>query len=159
MPTEEVVEVRRGKKVNAERKFFPGYVLVKMALNDETWSLVRNTAKVTGFLGQGGKPSPIPDTRPSGSATRCRRAIEHPKPSIAFMSATRSGSPTGPFASFNGVVEEVDEARAGSRCRSRSSAGPPRSSWSTRRSRSSSRSPVSVERQRGSGPPRRASDR
>ena len=61
VPMEEVVEVRRGKKVAAERKFFPGYVMVKMALNDETWSLVRNTAKVTGFLGPGGKPSPIPD--------------------------------------------------------------------------------------------------
>ena len=78
VPSEEVVEVRRGKKVSTDRKFFPGYVLIKMDLNDETWSLVRNTAKVTGFLGAGGRPSPIPVsythlTLPTMSTTCCSR--------------------------------------------------------------------------------------
>ena len=90
VPMEEVVEVRRGKKVNSERKFFPGYVLVKMVLNDETWSLVRNTAKVTGFLGPGGKPSPIPDTRPSGSETRSPRAWSIPSIRSPSFPATMS---------------------------------------------------------------------
>ena len=88
---EEVVEVRRGKKVSAERKFFPGYVLVRMALNDETWSLVRNTAKVTGFLGPGGKPSPIPDHEAERIRHQMAEGVEHPKPLIAFISGTMSG--------------------------------------------------------------------
>ena len=100
VPMEEVVEVRRGKKVAAERKFFPGYVMVRMFLNDETWSLVRNTAKVTGFLGPGGKPSPIPDHEADRIRNQIQEGVEHPKPTIAFMSA-----------SFSGVVEEVDEAK------------------------------------------------
>ena len=79
VPMEEVVEVRRGKKVSAERKFFPGYVLVRMALNDETWSLVRNTAKVTGFLGPGGKPSPIPDDEAERIRHQMAEGVEHPE--------------------------------------------------------------------------------
>ena len=111
VPMEEVVEVRRGKKVAAERKFFPGYVMVRMTLSDETWSLVRNTAKVTGFLGPGGKPSPIPDHEADRIRSQIQEGVEHPKPTIAFISGDNVRVSDGPFASFNGVVEEVDEAK------------------------------------------------
>src|ERR687891_812309 len=86
VPMEEVVEVKRGKKVSAERKFFPGYVLVKMELNDETWHLVRNTAKVTGFLGSGGKPVPVPDAEADRILRQMQEGIEHPRPMVIFMS-------------------------------------------------------------------------
>ena len=112
VPMEEVVEVRRGKKVAAERKFFPGYVLVKMVLNDETWSLVRNTAKVTGFLGAGRQAAA--DPRPRGRADQQpdrRKASSTPSPPIAFIIGDNVRVSDGPFASFSGVVEEVDEAK------------------------------------------------
>ena len=111
VPMEEVVEVKRGKKVSAERKFFPGYVLVKMELNDETWHLVRNTAKVTGFLGGGGKPSPIPDAEAERIISQMKEGVEHPKPSIAFVMGDQVRVADGPFSSFSGVVEEVDEGK------------------------------------------------
>ena len=111
VPMEEVVEVKRGKKVSAERKFFPGYVLVKMELNDETWHLVRNTAKVTGFLGGGGKPAPIPDAEAERILRQMQEGIEHPRPLITFMSGDQVRVVDGPFSSFNGVVEEVDEGK------------------------------------------------
>ena len=102
MPMEEVVEVKRGKKVNAERKFFPGYVLVKMELNDETWHLVRNTAKVTGFLGGGGKPTPIPDAEAERILHQMQEGIEHPRPLVTFMTGDQVRVIDGPFSSFNG---------------------------------------------------------
>ncbi|HMR34530.1 MAG TPA: transcription termination/antitermination protein NusG [Geminicoccaceae bacterium] len=111
VPMEEVLEVRRGKKVAGERKFFPGYVLVKMDLNDETWSLVRNTAKVTGFLGGGGKPQPIPDREAERIISQMKEGVEHPKPSIAFVMGDQVRVADGPFSSFSGVVEEVDEGK------------------------------------------------
>jgi transcriptional antiterminator NusG len=111
VPMEEVVEVKRGKKVSAERKFFPGYVLVKMALNDETWHLVRNTAKVTGFLGGGGKPAPIPDAEAERILRQMQEGIEHPRPLITFMTGDEVRVVDGPFSSFNGNVEEVDESK------------------------------------------------
>ncbi len=111
VPMEEVVEVKRGKKVNAERKFFPGYVLVKMDLNDETWHLVRNTAKVTGFLGSGGKPAPIPDVEAERIVRQVQEGIEHPRPMISFISGDQVRVVDGPFSSFNGVVEEVDDGK------------------------------------------------
>ncbi len=111
VPMEEVVEVRRGKKVPTERKFFPGYVLVKMELNDETWSLVRNTGKVTGFLGPGGKPSPISDAEAERIIHQVAEVKEHPKPSITFVPGDQVRVADGPFASFTGTVEEVDEAK------------------------------------------------
>src|ERR1700690_4042200 len=83
VPTEEVVEVRRGAKVNAERKFFPGYVLVKMEMTDETWHLVRNTPKVTGFLGGGGtRPVPISEVEAERIMSQVKEGIERPRPSI-----------------------------------------------------------------------------
>ena len=111
VPMEEVLEVRRGKKVSAERKFFPGYVLVKMVLNDETWSLVRNIAKVTGFLGGGGRPQPVPDHEAERIIKQMQEGIEHPKPSISFITGDQVRVSEGPFASFSGVIEEVDDAK------------------------------------------------
>src|SRR6202023_810872 len=84
VPTEEVMEVKRGAKVSSERKFFPGYVLIKMDLSDETWHLVKNTAKVTGFLGGRGRPSPITEAEASRIMKQVQEGIERPKPSIHF---------------------------------------------------------------------------
>ncbi|MEO1020404.1 MAG: transcription termination/antitermination protein NusG [Pseudomonadota bacterium] len=111
VPMEEVIEVRRGKKVNAERKFFPGYVLIKMDLNDETWSLVKNTGKVTGFLGGGGKPMPIPDQEAERIVQQMQEGVERPKPSITFISGEKIRVTEGPFSTFEGIVEEVDDSK------------------------------------------------
>jgi transcriptional antiterminator NusG len=112
VPTEEVVEVRRGKKVNAERKFFPGYVLVKMDLTDETWHLVKNTQKVTGFLGAKGKPQAIPDAEAERILNQVKEGIEHPKPSVIYEVGEQVKVNEGPFESFIGTVEEVDTDRS-----------------------------------------------
>ena len=112
VPTEKVVEVKRGAKVDAEHKFFPGYVLIKMDLTDETWHLVKNTAKVTGFLGGRGKPTPITEAEATRIMRQVQEGIERPKPSVTFEVGEQVRVSDGPFTSFNGFVEEVDEEKA-----------------------------------------------
>jgi len=112
VPTEEVVEMRRGAKINAERKFFPGYVLVKMEMTDESWHLVKNTPKVTGFLGGRGRPTPISEAEAQRIMHQVQEGIERPKPSVVFEVGEQVRVCDGPFTSFNGLVEEVDEERA-----------------------------------------------
>ncbi|WP_225767086.1 transcription termination/antitermination protein NusG [Inquilinus sp. Marseille-Q2685] len=112
VPTEEVVEIRRGQKVNTERKFFPGYVLLKMELSDRAWHLVKNTPKVTGFLGSGNRPIPISETEAMRIMQQVQEGVERPKPSISFEVGETVRVADGPFTSFNGVVEEVDEERS-----------------------------------------------
>lgn len=112
VPSEEITEVRRGAKVNTERKIYPGYVLIKMDLTDESWHLVKTTAKVTGFLGGGGKPAPIAESEAQRILNQIQEGIDHPKPSIKFEIGEQVRVTDGPFASFNGTVEEVDEGKS-----------------------------------------------
>jgi transcriptional antiterminator NusG len=112
VPVENVIEVRRGRKVNAERKFFPGYVLVKCELSDEAYHLIKNTPKVTGFLGADNKPMPISEGEAQRILNQVQEGIERPKPSVSFEVGENVRVSDGPFASFNGVVEEVDDARS-----------------------------------------------
>jgi transcription termination/antitermination protein NusG len=112
VPMEEVVEVRRGRKVNAERKFFPGYVLVKMDMTDQAYHLIKNTPKVTGFLGANNKPMPIAEAEAMRILQQVKEGVERPKPSVTFEIGEQVRVADGPFASFSGHVEEVDEERA-----------------------------------------------
>jgi transcriptional antiterminator NusG len=112
VPIEKVTEVRRGKKVDAERKFFPGYVLAKMDMTDEAFHLIKNTPKVTGFLGADNKPMAISDAEAARIIHQVQEGIERPKPSVSFEVGEQVRVSDGPFASFIGVVEEVDDARS-----------------------------------------------
>ena len=112
VPTEKVVEVRRGRKVDAERKFFPGYVLVKMDMTDEAFHLIKNIPKVTGFLGSDNKPQPISDREADQILNQVQEGVDRPKPSVMFDVGENIRVSDGPFASFNGIVQEVDEERA-----------------------------------------------
>jgi len=112
VPVEEVVEMRRGAKVNAERKFFPGYILVNMDLSDESWHLVKNTPKVTDFLGGKGRPVPISKAEADRIVHQVQEGIDRPKPAIMFEIGEEVRVSDGPFNSFNGIVEDVDEERS-----------------------------------------------
>ena len=112
VPTESVVEVRRGRKINSERKFFPGYVLVKCDLTDDVYHLIKNTPKVTGFLGADKKPFPISDAEADRIKGQVKEGVEHPKSSISFEIGEKVRVNDGPFASFEGLVEEIDEGRS-----------------------------------------------
>ncbi len=112
VPTENVVEVRKGRKVNAERKFFPGYVLVKCDLSDDIYHLIKNTPKVTGFLGADKRPVPISDAEANRIKGQVADGVERPKASITFEIGESVRVADGPFASFNGTIEEIDEGRS-----------------------------------------------
>jgi transcriptional antiterminator NusG len=112
VPTEDVIEMRRGQKVTSERKFFPGYVLIKMDLGDDSWHLVKNTPKVTGFLGNRGQPSPISQAEADRIMRQVQEGVERPKPSVTFEIGETVRVSDGPFTSFIGLVDEVDEERA-----------------------------------------------
>jgi transcriptional antiterminator NusG len=112
VPTEEVVEVRRGQKVNAERKFFPGYVLIKMDMSDDAWHLVKDTPKVTGFLGGGNRPVPISEKEAMQIVNQMEEGVERPRSLVSYEIGEEIRVTDGPFASFSGLVEEVDEERA-----------------------------------------------
>ena len=112
VPTENVVELRRGTRVPGEKKFFPGYVLVKMLITDHSWHLVKNTPKVTGFLGGGGRPVPITESEALRIANQVKEGVERPKPSVIYEVGEQVRVADGPFQSFNGMVEEIDEEKA-----------------------------------------------
>lgn len=111
VPAEEVVELRRGQKVNAERKFFPGYVLAKMEMTDETWHLIKDTPKVTGFLGTKLRPSPITESEAERILKQTAEGVENRRPAILFEIGEQVRVAEGPFTSFNGTVEEIDEEK------------------------------------------------
>jgi transcription termination/antitermination protein NusG len=112
VPTEDVVEIRRNRKVNTERKFFPGYILVKMEMTDEAYHLVKNTPKVTGFLGSGSKPLPVSEKEVLRIVGQSDIAAEKPKTVVSFEIGEKIKVTDGPFASFDGVVESVDQDKA-----------------------------------------------
>ena len=110
VPTEEIVEVKRGQRKNTERKFFPGYVLAKLEMTDNVWHLIKDTPKVSGFLGGGGnKPLPISEKEAQQILQQVQEGIERPRPSVVYDIGEEVKVTDGPFASFNGVVEEVGE--------------------------------------------------
>lgn len=109
VPTEEVVEMREGQKRKSERKFFPGYVLVQMEMNDETWHLVKDAPKVLGFIGgTGDKPTPITEKEAMSILQRVQEGVDKPRPKVLFEPGEMVRITDGPFNDFNGVVEEVD---------------------------------------------------
>ncbi|GBQ76212.1 transcription termination/antitermination protein NusG [Acetobacter malorum] len=111
VPSEEVIEMRRGQKVNAERKFFPGYVLAKMEMTDESWHLVKDTPKVTGFLGTKNRPTPISAAEAERIIKQAQEGIQHPRSAVTFEIGEQIRVADGPFTSFNGVIEEIDEEK------------------------------------------------
>jgi transcriptional antiterminator NusG len=112
VPSEDVVEVRRGRKVHSERKLFPSYVLVKMEMTDQAFVLIKNTPKVTGFLGSDNKAMPISEDEAMRILNQVKEGVERPKPSVTYEIGEQVKVSDGPFASFSGQVEEVDEERS-----------------------------------------------
>ena len=107
VPTEQVIELKKGQKKTSSRKFYPGYIMVQMALNDETWHTVRSTAKVTGFVGGGTKPAPVPDEEAERIIRQMEEGISRPKPKYQFEEGDEVRVVEGPFNNFQGVVDEV----------------------------------------------------
>ena len=108
VPSEEVIEVKRGQKVQTERKFFPGYILIKMEMTDEAWHLIKDTPKVTGFLGNRMHPSPISNAEAEYIINQTKEGTNSPRPSVDFEVGEQVRVSDGPFTSFNGVIEEID---------------------------------------------------
>ncbi|NOT43765.1 MAG: transcription termination/antitermination protein NusG [Acidobacteria bacterium] len=111
IPTEDVVELRGGRKVVTSKRFFPGYILVEMNMSDNAWHVVKNTPKVTGFVGAGSKPTPLTQEEVDHIITQVRDAVEKPRPKYSFDKGDQVRINEGPFASFNGVVDEVNVDR------------------------------------------------
>ncbi|PCK00615.1 MAG: transcription termination/antitermination protein NusG [Zetaproteobacteria bacterium] len=113
VPTEEVVEVKRGQRVSTERKFFPGYVLAKLDMNDDVWHLIKDTPKVSGFLGAGGtRPVAISEREAQRILKQVQEGVDRPRPSVVYDIGEEVKVIDGPFASFNGMVEDIDEEKA-----------------------------------------------
>lgn len=112
VPTEEVVEIKKGERVNSERKFFPGYILVKMEMSDECWHVVKNTPRVSGFLGSRNKPQPISEAEANRILKQMEEGVERPQTVVDFEAGEQIRVIDGPFASFVGVVEEVDAEKS-----------------------------------------------
>lgn len=112
VPVENVVEIRRGTKVNAEHKFFPGYILVKMEMSPETQLVVQNTPRVSGFLGSRNKPQPISEAEVEKIMNQIKEGVERPQTNISFENGEQVRVIDGPFASFIGVVEDVDDEKS-----------------------------------------------
>ena len=112
VPTEEVVEIRRGAKVQSEKKFFPGYILIKMEMTDETWHLIKAQPKVTGFLGGKGKPVAISEAEANRLIDQISEGIDRPRSSVIYEIGEEVRVSDGPFQSFNGLVEEIDEDKS-----------------------------------------------
>ena len=112
VPTQEIVEVKRGSRINTERKFFPGYILIKMILNDDTLHIIKNTPKLSGFLGAKGNPTPISNSEAQRITEQMLHTEEKPRPSISYEIGEQIKVIDGPFASFNGEVEQIDEDKA-----------------------------------------------
>ena len=112
VPTEQVVEVKKGARVSSERKFFPGYILVKMIMTDDAWHLIKNNPKVTNFLGSRNKPYPITEAEAQRIITQMQEGIERPQTIVNFEVGEQVRVNDGPFASFVGLVEEVDTERS-----------------------------------------------
>jgi len=112
VPTEDVIEMRQGKKVVTPKLFYPGYVLVEMEMNDNTWHMVRSTPRVTGFVGSGQRPSPLSSEEVDRIVHRVEVAAEHPKPKLKFDRGENVKITDGPFKDFNGMVDEINEDRS-----------------------------------------------
>ena len=112
VPTQNIVEVKRGVRVNTERKIFPGYILIKMNLNDDTWHIIKTTPKLSGFLGNKGKPIPISNAEAKRISQQVVDGVEKTRPAIMYDIGEQVKVIDGPFASFNGEIEQIDEDKA-----------------------------------------------
>ena len=112
VPTEEVVSVRRGRRVSSERKFYPGYILINMEMTDASWHIVNSTAKVIGFPGKSKRPLPITEKEAQRILRQVKEGVDHPRPAVIFEVGEQVRVCDGPFTSFNGVVEEVDHDKS-----------------------------------------------